>query len=202
MTTPPTLYTFRRCPYAIRARMAIAISGVQVQHIEVELRNKPKEMLDASPKGTVPVLRFPQPEGGVIDQSLDIMRWALQINDPERWLCANNDALSTTLITANDTWFKQALDKYKYASKHPERSAESYRADGECFLSTLEDRITQHPYLLGNHCTLADIAIFPFIRQFAHVDKAWFESAPYPHLQRWLSNFLESELFHKIMEKK
>jgi glutathione S-transferase len=157
-------------------------------------------MLEASPKGTVPVLLLPG--GRVIDQSLDIMRWALQFNDPERWLCADNHVASTTLITANDTSFKQALDKYKYASKHPECSAESYRADGECFLQTLEERLTLHRYVVNEGCTLPDIAIFPFIRQFAHVDKAWFEGAPYPHVQRWLSNFLESDLFHSVMEKK
>jgi len=201
MATTPILYSFRRCPYAMRARLAIHVSGLSVQLKEVVLRDKPAEMLALSPKGTVPVLQLPDQ---VLDESLDIMLWALVKHDPENWLNPSigsmDDALA--LIEISDGEFKQALDRYKYADRYPEHSAKYYRQQAEFFLLQLEQLLNKSGYLLSNHAGLADMAILPFIRQFAHVDKVWFDQAPYPKLQHWLSGFLLSERFVKIMEKK
>lgn len=142
----PILYTFRRCPYAIRARLAIGVSGVEVELREVDLRDKPQAMLDCSPKGTVPVLQLA--DGSVIDESLDIMRWALAINDPMGWCNETSEALA--LIAQNDSSFKQNLDRYKYADRHPEHSAEYYRGQAELFLLLLDTRLAEQKYLMGN----------------------------------------------------
>jgi len=148
----------------------------------------------------VPVLILP--DGRVIDESRDIMLWALQQNDPQAWLSKSAKLLESanTLIDRNDREFKANLDGYKYADRHPE-SAEFYRQQGELFLQQLEDRLQQHNYLLGDQITLADIAIFPFVRQFAHVDKNWFEQSAYKVLQQWLASFLVPDCFKKIMIK-
>ncbi len=194
----PILYSYRRCPYAMRARMAMKYADISVEIREIVLRAKPSEMVKASPKATVPVLILN--DGTVIEQSLDIMCWALQQNDKEGWLTA--DSLATQqLITENDGSFKQALDKYKYAIRFPEQSADVYRAQGEVFLQQLEALLNQSQFLLGNQISLADIAIFPFIRQFAGVDSVWFETAHYPKLKSWLKGLVESELFLSIMKK-
>jgi glutathione S-transferase len=191
------LYSFRRCPYAMRARMALRYSGVAVQIIEVSLKAKPAEMLALSPKGTVPVLSV---DGRVIDESLAIMRWALAQNDPEGWLL-EDDGATQALIEENDQGFKYQLDRYKYAERYPEQPMEHYRAEGEVFLSKLEGLLAQREYLLAGHLSLADVALAPFVRQFAHVDREWFGRAPYPRLQAWLQRFLESPLFIAIMAK-
>ncbi|MGQ7862680.1 glutathione S-transferase [Pseudomonas sp. 32A] len=191
------LYSFRRCPYAMRARMALRYSGVAVQIIEVSLKAKPAEMLALSPKGTVPVLSV---DGRVIDESLAIMGWALAQNDPEGWLL-EDDGATQALIEENDQGFKYQLDRYKYAERYPEQPMEHYRAEGEVFLSKLEGLLAQREYLLAGHLSLADVALAPFVRQFAHVDRAWFERAPYPRLQDWLQRFLESPLFIAVMAK-
>jgi glutathione S-transferase len=197
----PLLYTFRRCPYAIRARLAIGVSGVAVDKCEVDLRNKPKALLDCSPKGTVPVLQFS--DGSVIEESLDIMQWALAINDPEEWLGDDNapSVETLTLIHQNDGPFKAALDRYKYAVRFPEHPAATYREQAANFLSVLNTRISKHGYLMRNRADLADLAIFPFIRQFANVDKDWFYQSEYKYLIKWLDTFLASALFNAVMQK-
>ena len=193
--TGHVLYSFRRCPYAMRARMALRYSGVPLSIVEVSLKAKPAEMLAASPKATVPVLVCA--DGSVIEQSLDIMHWALARHDPDNWLqpgCA-------ALIEENDTRFKVLLDRYKYAIRYPEHPMEYYRAQGAEFLQRLEDVLARSAYLAGPALSLADVALAPFVRQFAHVDRDWFEQAPYPRLNAWLERFLASELFSSVMKK-
>ncbi|WP_065259856.1 glutathione S-transferase [Pseudomonas bananamidigenes] len=192
-----TLYSFRRCPYAMRARMALRYSGVPVDIIEVSLKAKPAEMLAISPKGTVPVL---DADGQVIEESLEIMRWALAQNDPENWLLGG-DARIGELIEANDQEFKVHLNRYKYAERYPKQPMEVYRAEGALFLQKLDELLANRDYLLTDHPCLADIALLPFVRQFAHVDREWFATTPYVRLQAWLQRFLESDLFTGIMKK-
>ncbi|XHF34259.1 glutathione S-transferase [Pseudomonas chlororaphis] len=192
-----TLYSFRRCPYAMRARMALRYSGVPVEIVEVSLKAKPAQMLAISPKGTVPVL---DAGGQVIDESLEIMRWALAQNDPDDWLLGGDSRIAE-LIEANDQVFKVHLNRYKYAERYPEQPMEVYRAEGALFLQQLDELLEGRDYLLANHPSLADIALLPFVRQFAHVDRDWFAQTPYVRLQAWLQRFLESELFTGIMKK-
>lgn len=194
----PILYSYRRCPYAMRARMALKYAGIFVEIREISLKEKPKSMLAVSPKATVPVLVLESDT--VLEESLDIMRWALQQSDKDDWLSVDGEHLQA-LIAENDSSFKQALDKYKYAIRFPEQPAETYRMQGEVFLQKLEALLDQTRYLLAEHISMADIAIFPFIRQFSGVDSAWFETAPYPNLKTWLKGLIESELFVSIMEK-
>lgn len=196
--TLPILYSYRRCPYAMRARMALKYAGIAVEIREIALRDKPAHLLQVSPKGTVPVLITEQ--GAVLEQSLDIMHWALQQSDTDGWLLADAEIMQA-LITENDTSFKQALDRYKYAIRFPEQPMEDYRAQGEVFLAKLEQRLTQTEFLLGAKLTLADIAIFPFIRQFSAVDAVWFEAVAYPKLKAWLNLMLSSAIFNSIMDK-
>ena len=197
--TLPILYSFRRCPYAMRARLAIAYSNVEVELREVELRNKPQAMLLISPKATVPVLQLE--DGRVLDESLDIMFWALQQNDVEQWLKAVNLNHAQALIQRNDEQFKYYLDRYKYADRYPAYSELYYRQQAELFLTDLEGLLTQSVFLCGEHFSLADAAILPFIRQFCAVDPLWFKDSPYPALRRWLNHFLASSLFERVMEK-
>lgn len=196
-----TLYSFRRCPYAMRARLALRYSGVPLRMVEVSLKAKPAEMLALSPKGTVPVLSI---DGRVIDESLDIMRWALARHDPQDWLLQNDEPARQqieALIAENDQVFKLHLNRYKYAERYPEHSMEHYRAQGEMFLRRLDTLLNERPYLLADHPSLADMALAPFVRQFAHVDREWFAQTPYRNLQRWLQRFLDSELFIQVMAK-
>lgn len=196
----PILYSFRRCPYAMRARLAIAYSEVKVELREIVLRNKPDHMLSISPKGTVPVLQLQ--DGKVIDESIDIMHWALGINDPDGWSLIEQRAEIDALIYENDCVFKPSLDRYKYADRYPEYSQEYYRTECESWFIKLESLLVKNgPYLLGTKLTLADMALLPFMRQCAHVDLEWFEQTQYHHLQHWLSSFKESELFKRIMPK-
>ncbi|TFY90495.1 glutathione S-transferase [Pseudomonas kairouanensis] len=191
------LYSFRRCPYAMRARLALRYSGVCVQIVEVSLKAKPAEMLALSPKGTVPVLSV---DGQVIEESLQIMQWALAQHDPDNWLL-QGDPQVLALITENDQDFKHHLNRYKYAERYPEQPMEHYRAQGEVFLQKLEGLLAERDYLLANHLTLADAALAPFVRQFAHVDRVWFAGTSYKRLQAWLQRFLESPLFVAVMAK-
>ncbi len=197
----PLLFTFRRCPYAIRARMAIKISGVNVTMQEVNLRDKPAALLACSPKGTVPVLQLA--DGRIIDESLDIMLWALSINDPERWLDSPGglSEAAQALIEQNDEPFKKALDYYKYSVRFPEHSEQYYREQTEFFLQELNARLSRTDYLMGDRLTVADMAIFPFIRQFSNVDKDWFYASPYKHLIDWLDARISSDLFTAVMRK-
>ncbi|OCH10889.1 glutathione S-transferase [Aliivibrio fischeri] len=190
-----TLYSFRRCPYAMRARLGITQSNKTVHLREIILKNKPESMLQASPKGTVPVLI--NNKGKVIDESLDIMKWALE--GSELLLSATNEMFQ--LIRENDDIFKSWLDKYKYADRYPEYSDIYYREQGELFLNKLEQRLTTSPMLFSKQYSFADLAILPFIRQFAFVDIHWFRQSKYKNLQRWLFEFIESELFNSIMNK-
>ena len=187
----PILYSFRRCPYAMRARLALAVSGTGVELREVRLKAKPAEMLAVSSKGTVPVLVLP--DGQVIDESVEIMRWALAINDPEGWL--ERDDIG--LIAANDGPFKEHLDLYKY----PQRYAVDplpYRALGLAFLCEI-DGLVAGGDRVGGVRGFTDAAIVPFVRQFAAVDPGWFDSQALPHLRAWLDDYLGSDLFASIM---
>ncbi|WP_340123495.1 glutathione S-transferase [Methylobacter svalbardensis] len=199
LTTRPIFYSFRRCPYAMRARLAIAITGVVVELREIELRDKPGAMLTVSPKGTVPVLQLEN--GEVIDESLDIMFWALRQNDAEHWLNSAWLQNAVQLIRRNDEEFKYHLDRYKYADRYPAYSELYYRQQGELFLTDLERRLNQSQFLCSDYFALADATILPFIRQFAAVDSEWFESSPYPAVKQWLNSFLTSKLFGVAMTK-
>lgn len=194
----PVLYSFRRCPYAIRARLAISVSQQPVELREVSLADKPDDMLALSPKGTVPVLLLP--DGEVIDESRDIMLWALSKNDPENWLSSNNDDIDY-LIDINDNDFKQHLDHYKYADRFPEQSIEVYRQAAEIFLQQLEQRLNDTQYLITDKPSMADMAIFPFVRQCAFVDKIWFDQTPYTKLHAWLEEMLAADIFNDVMKK-
>lgn len=192
MTALPILYSFRRCPFAMRARMALLVSGRTVELREILLRAKPQAMLDASPKGTVPVLVLD--DGSVIDQSLDIMRWALAQSDPEAWLVGDDLAL----IERFDGPFKHHLDRYKYPNRHGTDPL-VHRAAGLEHLQALEQRLAASAFLCGATRTLADIALFPFIRQFAATDQAWFDAQPLPHVQAWLAGLVVCDLFERAM---
>lgn len=202
------LYSFRRCPYAMRARLActLFLPTASLELREVVLKNKPQQLLDISPKATVPVLLISQGQLAdvtLVDESRDIISWALdQAADAfkTQYLPFHLQLEIDELIDENDGTFKWALDHYKYADRFAE-SEEHYRKLGEVFLTKLELLLEENRYLFTPEMSLADIAIFPFVRQFAHVDKKWFEQSPYPRLIQWLSELLESELFASIMEK-
>ena len=190
------LYSFRRCPYAIRARMALALTFLNVDLIEVKLSNKPIDLLNLSPKGTVPVLYWVE-ENCVIDESIDIMSFAHQkIEPPLYW---DPDHL---LINLNDIEFKPLLDKYKYFERYPEKTQQEHREATYGFLQILENMLCKHVYLLSDDFNLIDVAIMPFIRQFALTDNAWWhEQILFPKLKIWLNNLTHSELFGQIMQK-
>lgn len=194
----PILYSFRRCPYAMRGRMGIYASGMTVLLREIVLRDKPDHMLEISPKGTVPVLQLT--DGTVIDESLDILKHALNNNDPLKLLDTDTKK-ADNLIDTNDIEFKYALDRYKYPNRYPDEDCTNMRKRAETFLITLNTELSNNAYLCGKRLSYADIAIFPFIRQFANVDRDWFDALPYPHLQSWLNDRLESHLFTSIMTK-
>ena len=197
----PVLYSFRRCPYAMRARLAIAVSGQKCALREVVLRNKPPEMIKASPKGTVPVVLLPN--GQVLEESLEIMYWALSRNDPDGWLdpLAQGREEIDALIAENDGPFKKDLDRYKYPTRYNVLSPLHYRGQGEKFIKKLNTRLTGSPYLFGDSFTFADAAILPFIRQFANNDRKWFDSVQLSAVQNWLQSILDSDRFLKVMQK-
>lgn len=187
----------------MRARMAIAQAGIECRLREVVLRDKPAEMLEASPKGTVPVIV--EADGRVIEESLDVMAWALTRNDSADWLSPELGSRSDmdTLVAVCDGPFKRALDRYKYPNRYEDEGIvrEEQRDLGLNFLETLNTRLLDHRHLFGNRVSYADIAIFPFIRQFANTDRAWFDALDLPHLQRWLAEHLDSDLFKSVMPK-
>lgn len=205
MDKPPILYSFRRCPYAIRTRMTLKYCGIDVEHREVLLKDKPAEMLAASPKGTVPVLV--QADDSVLDESEDIIGWALAQQDPSGWLDYDVTTLAQMheLVKATEDRFKPNLDRYKY-SYYPEddpRAEERtiYRARCVDFLAELDTRLQHKSYLAGDRLSYVDVAVFPFVRQFANVEPAWFETLPLAALQHWLTAQLNSELFLGVMQK-
>lgn len=197
----PVLYSFRRCPYAMRARLALAVSGQACELREVVLRNKPAALLQASPKGTVPVLVLT--DGQVLDQSLDIMCWALARSDPAAWLAPShgtvNDMLA--LIAECDGPFKQALDRTKYPSRYPGVDPAVSRAEAMQWLQRLEARLQSQPFLVGDQTALADMAIAPFVRQFAAIDVDWWQAQPWPQVQQWLAQWQNGALLASVMEK-
>ncbi len=197
----PVLYSFRRCPYAIRARMALYISGTQCEHREVVLRDKPAHMLELSPKATVPVLQVTPDQ--VIDESLDVMLWAFAQNDPDHWMQPDSGSSDDmmALIARADGDFKNSLDRYKYPNRYEGADPVLHRNAGEAFLSVLNQQIERSSFLFGNRPCLADMAIAPFVRQFANTDRSWFDQIPYPALRNWLAAFLESSVFLGVMDK-
>ena len=194
----PILYSFRRCPYAARARLAIQRSAICVELREIVLNDKPQQMLDVSPKGTVPVLILP--DGRVMDESLEISLWA-ESQHPQGQPVRHNPEAQLQLIAENDTEFKHWLDRYKYQVGYPEHSAAYYRTQAQPFLAKLDSLLNSNHYLFGSTASLADICILPFVRQFAFVDKQWFDQSPYPGLQKWLAAWLASEEFARVMKK-
>ena len=177
--------------------MALVASGAEVMLREVLLKGKPAELLAASPKATVPVLVLS--DGRVVEESLDVMQWALEYRDPLNWL--EGEALESDWISACDGDFKHWLDRYKYADRYPERTAEDYRQNAEAFIQRLEDRLSVSDWVGGDAANAVDVALFPFIRQFAGVDPSWWQQAPYPKVRLWLENWLNSALFSAIMAK-
>ena len=197
----PILYSFRRCPYAMRARLALHVSGVAHVHREVALKAKPAEMLAASPKGTVPVLCLPS--GKVLEQSLDIMLWALQQNDPQTWLPTTPEAWALTHegIALNDGEFKAHLDRYKYPQRFGLEDGLPSRAKGAEVLLGWQARLQAQSYLSGERWGLLDACVAPFVRQFARTDRAWFDAQPWPELAQWLLAFENSAAFLAVMHK-
>ena len=194
MNTKPILYSFRRCPYAIRARLAIYSAGIELELREVLLRDKAPKFLEVSKSKTVPCL---QTNDLILDESLEIMIWALNINDPKNWLRETDKSLE--LIATCDGPFKNALDRTKYPNRYPDESAVENRVLASNFLDFIENQLS--PCLFGKNFNLADIAILPFVRQFAHIDFDWFLSQPWPKTAGWLENFKTSEMFNSVMKK-
>lgn len=199
--TLPVFYSFRRCPYAMRARLALRSSGTPVELREVLLRDKAPEFLAASPSATVPTLVHPK--AGVIDESLDIMLWALDTRDPEGWLTPEGGSgdVMLALIEEMDGPFKTSLDRYKYSNRYPDGDRLEDRAKAARILLGLEERLQATGWLFGGRASLADMAVLPFIRQFANVDRAWFDGENWPGLRRWLEAFEASARFSAIMDK-
>lgn len=201
MSALPVLYSFRRCPYAIRARLALAVAQQPYQLHEVLLRDKPAALLTASPKGTVPVLVLP--DGSVLEQSLDVMHWALLRNDPADWLRPSSGTLEEMLVLVShcDTNFKPLLDRCKYPQRYRDiHPAQSWEA-ADAWLASLNERLANTGLLQGTHTTLADAAIFPFVRQFAAIDPARWSAQSMPSLQVWLAQWLQQPLFMDTMRK-
>jgi glutathione S-transferase len=200
----PVLYSFRRCPYAMRARLALHASDIAIEHREVVLKNKPAHLLALSPKGTVPVLWLPgAADDRVLDQSLDIMLWALRQHDPLGWLPPSDAGMADALalIAHNDGPFKQQLDRYKYPNRSGLESGVADRDEAAVWLRTLDARLRAQPELAGEHFGMADASVAPFVRQYAHTDPTWFAAQPWPALASWLTQFEASDLFQSIMHK-
>ena len=195
----PILYSFRRCPYAMRARMAIHISGQKCQLREVLLRDKPPSMLEYSAKGTVPVLILQ--DGKVIDESLDVIDWALNLNDPDDWQRSKDKEKTKELIKINDGEFKYHLDRYKYSKRYDNEDPEFHRKKCLKFIESINNELNNSKYIFDDNISYTDIVLLPFIRQFRIADIEWFDSLPYDNLKKWLSSFLNSSLLNSIMKK-
>ena len=195
----PILYSFRRCPYAMRARMAIHISGQKCELREVLLRDKPPSMLEYSAKGTVPVLILQ--DGKVIDESLDVIDWALNLNDPDNWQRSKDTKKTKELIKINDGEFKYHLDRYKYSKRYDNEDPEFHRKKCLKFIESINNELNNSEYIFDDNISYADIVLLPFIRQFRIADIEWFDSLPYDNLKKWLSSFLDSSLLNSIMKK-
>ena len=195
----PILYSFRRCPYAMRARMAIHISGQRCELREVLLRDKPPSMLEYSAKGTVPVLILQ--DGKVIDESLDVIDWALNLNDPDNWQRSKDTKKTKELIKINDGEFKYHLDRYKYSKRYDNEDPEFHRKKCLKFIESVNNELNNSKYIFDDNISYTDIVLLPFIRQFRIADIEWFDSLPYDNLKKWLSSFLESSLLNSIMKK-
>ena len=195
-------YTFRRCPYAIRARMALDCAGIEPEYREIRFSDKPPQMLSVSPKGTVPVLI--RGEGEVLEESWDIIGWALAQNDPENWLPDTPESAKAVddLLQTNDYRFKDFLDRYKYADRHPELNPEQHRERALWFLEDLESLLGDGGWLGGDRMTVADIAVFPFIRQFSMVEPEWFANSPFNRVRDWLERIMGSPRFERVMVKR
>jgi len=195
----PYLFSYRRCPYAMRARMALVESNIEFDIYEISLRSKPREMLLISPKGTVPVLRLGKL---VLDESLEIMKWAYENSNNHSLSMMPKDTLIVDeLISLNDGQFKESLDCYKYYERFPEKSKLEHREHCCLFIDILEQRLEKMPFLMGDKRTIVDISIFPFIRQFVGIDQDWFGKSKYTRVRKWLATLIDSELYKKIMEK-
>lgn len=204
ITALPILYSLRNCPYAMRARIAIYYSKQPIVLRDVVLSNKPEPMLVASPKGTVPVLVLPDKEQKIIDESLEVMLWALGKSDPDDFLQSHNDEALThmlAIITRFDNDFKTCLEAYKCAKRYHEDDLIQRREACEVYIQTLERGLTEHEYLMSSKPSLLDIALLPFIRQFARVERQWYLQSPYPLTRKWLTNYLQSPMFTKVMAK-
>lgn len=198
--TVPLLFTYRRCPYAMRARMALLVSGIAFDGFEIVLRDKPAALLALSSKGTVPVLQLP--DGSALEESWDIMAWALASLDPHGWWSRAQSADNLDLLDRNDGAFKRHLDRYKYPERYSETDRNAHRVQAvAALLLPLENRLQQHPYLGGVFPCAADIALFPFVRQFAAVEPDWFFKQSLRSVQAWLADWLASPLFEACMVK-
>ena len=195
----PILYSFRRCPYAMRARMAIHISDQRCELREVLLRDKPPSMLEYSAKGTVPVLILQ--DGNVIDESLDVIDWALNLNDPDDWQRSKDKEKTKELIKINDGEFKYHLDRYKYSKRYDNEDPEFHKKKCLKFIESINNELNNSKYIFDDNISYADIVLLPFIRQFRIADIEWFDSLPYDNLKKWLSSFLGSSLLNSIMKK-
>jgi UPF0176 protein len=196
----PILYSFRRCPYAMRARLALLVSGIRCEMREITLAHKPSNMLEASPKGTVPVLVL---KDRVLDQSLDIMHWALGQNDPEGWSTSGQtlDEEAHALVRMCDDAFKTHLDRYKYPNRYDLPDGLADREAGSAYLDQLNTKLMQSKFLMGAKWSWVDAAIAPFVRQFARTDRAWFDAQAWTTLQNWLTQFEQSDNFSSVMHR-
>jgi len=204
----PILYSLRNCPFAMRARIAIFKTKQSIQLRDVVLSNKPQAMLIVSPKATVPVLIINHADNNkkieVIDESLDIMLWALQVRDPHNLFQQENPSAKDDMLQIINTFdveFKSCLEAYKCAKRYKEDNISECRQACEIYIKVLEGFLSQHDYIFSNNESLVDIALLPFLRQFARIERQWYLQSPYPKLRQWLNNYLQSPMFTKVMTK-